>query len=368
MNTRIPLLSLGLAWCILFVLGLQIEPPYFRPFEQMRAGDLLFHPNRQVEMDAFGGLSYRYFAPEIRHYKRNVFTTDNHGFRNPSMGQPPVVVVGDSFTYGVGLSDSETFPQALSRQLKVPVYNYGTQGAKAPRYFLSDRRFGRPGEVVLFMPSENGLRNLRMPPKTGEPAPTPRKIIEMPTFLSPLKTYGSDLEYWNEVINRDNGINVWARLSYQNIRRTLLGHPNRIMADGAPALVETLAEQKRTTAVSDPKLKRIVDSYVRWHQILKQRNSKLMIAIIPQTGSVYEDAFPEKERKKISRPSIKDRVQKALIEQGILVIDLMPLYTQNRTPYLYLRDDTHWNPRTVELTAEHIAKALRSQNWLALPE
>jgi lysophospholipase L1-like esterase len=120
--------------------------------------------------------------------------------------------------------------------------------------------------------------------------------------------------------------------------------------------------------VSNAKIKRIVDSYVRWHEILKQRNSKLMIAIIPQTGSVYEDAFPEKERKRINKPTIKERVQKALREQGIRVIDLMPLYTQNRTPYLYLRDDTHWNARTVKLTAEHMAKVLRSQNWLSLPE
>lgn len=59
--------------------------------------------------------------------------TDRHGFRTASISsdtasnsaKPPVVLIGDSFTYGVGSEWPDTFGAQLSSLLKTPVINAG---------------------------------------------------------------------------------------------------------------------------------------------------------------------------------------------------------------------------------------------------
>jgi len=356
MTARSALTLLGMGWLVLFFIGLNIEAPYFRPFEQIRTTGPTFKPNRQISMQASGGLAYRYVIPEHRHFRKNVFTTDKSGFRNPPMAQPRVIVIGDSFVVGVGLSDHETIAQQLKTQLGEPVYNYGTQGADGPRYFLSDRRFGRPGEIILFMPSENHLRDLQMPTANDEVPKELRKPIPMPRILRRLRTYGSVIQESNQAINRDNGLTIFARKYYQWIRRAMRSYPNQITVENETAIVETLLEQSRTRRIEDKEFERIVQSYSKWQEILQQRKSRLIVAIIPETGSIYEEHFPPKAQKQIIRPSLRERLQVALQQEGISTIDLYSVFRAHREPYLYLRDDTHWNASTVRLTAASIGK------------
>ena len=360
MDARNGLRVLVLIWLALFAAGLDFEPPYFRPFELIRTDGPAFLPDRQVEMDAYGALSYRLVVPEVRVVRHNVFTTDAAGFRNPPMAPPQVIVIGDSFVVGVGLSDEQTFPRALQRALGVPVYNYGAQGSEGPPYFLADRRFGRAPEVLLFMPSEATLGELRMPgsePAATEPA-APRRLPVPPLFAG-LDAWGARLVDLNMVVNRDNGLRQVARRYFQAARRALTGDPNRIMVQGAPALVMTLDEQLRTEVVDDARFERILAAYLRFDEIARQRGGRLVVAPIPGTGSVYEALFPEADRRRAVHPSLLQRLQEELRERGVEVIVLLALFEAHRSPYLYLRDDTHWDAHAVELAAGHVAEALR---------
>src|SRR5262247_2421093 len=68
-------------------------------------------PNRSRAAEstrASGDLAALSNRPALREFRREVFTTDAHGFRNPD-----IVVFGDSFAAGSGVSDDET----LSAQL-----------------------------------------------------------------------------------------------------------------------------------------------------------------------------------------------------------------------------------------------------------
>src|SRR5262249_14207235 len=77
-----------------------------------------FDPGRVYRKDrAYGDLANIGNMPDWRQYRREEFTMDRLGFRNPSLahGARPVgFVLGDSFTAGAGISDEDTLPQQLS--------------------------------------------------------------------------------------------------------------------------------------------------------------------------------------------------------------------------------------------------------------
>jgi hypothetical protein len=360
MDPRTALKMLTAPWLAFLAFSLNFTPPAFRPFEVIRTDGPVFRPNRRVEMDAYGAMSYRLAMPELRIVRHNVFTTDDAGFRNPSMPRPSIVVLGDSFIVGVGLSDEQTFPRALSRRLRTPVYNYGAQMSEAAPYYLADRRFGR-GELLVYMPSEPSIPELRMPgvPSPFDPGPrAPRVKLPVPAAIAWLDHQGLALQDLNLRLNRDNGLQTWANEWFQRGRRTLLGNPHRIEVEGGPALVQTLDEQRLTDEVDDARFDAVLRSYRRFAQVAQERGGQLVVAPIPSSGSIYEDAFPAADRARIARPSLADRLGAALRAEGIVHIDLRPVFRANRDPYLYLRDDTHWDAHAVEIAAQHVAAEL----------
>lgn len=59
----------------------------------------------------------------------SVSGVDPNGFRNHSLQQhPQIVAIGDSHTYGLGVSSEQSWPMLLGSKLGVSVYNYGVPG------------------------------------------------------------------------------------------------------------------------------------------------------------------------------------------------------------------------------------------------
>ena len=84
-------------------------------------------------------------------------TITDKGHRVPATaGGPEVVFIGDSFTFGIGLSDRETFPYLYCHALAIVCANLGKPGASTVEEldFLQrslDRWGERPQRVKLFM-------------------------------------------------------------------------------------------------------------------------------------------------------------------------------------------------------------------------
>ena len=84
---------------------------------------------------------------------------DDLGFRNPTgvLADDHFLALGCSFTMGVGLSNTQTWPHRLAEMLKMPVYNAG-QGGAAPdtvyriaRYMIPEYR---PAGVFVMVPQK----------------------------------------------------------------------------------------------------------------------------------------------------------------------------------------------------------------------
>ena len=83
-------------------------------------------------------------------------TITNKGHRVPGVeGNPDVVFPGDSFTYGYGLSDEQTFASLYCKRLNLECVNLGIPGSGTLRQVerleqYLDRYGWRPREVKLF--------------------------------------------------------------------------------------------------------------------------------------------------------------------------------------------------------------------------
>jgi lysophospholipase L1-like esterase len=365
MDARRTLQVFALLWFTGFTAALAFEPPHFRPFELLRTDGPVFRPRKRIEMDAYGALAYRYpgvVGPVVR---PNTFTTDLAGLRNPPMGWPRVVVIGDSFVAGVGLSDDETLPQVLSRRLGEPVYNYGTQLQYGPRHYLGDPRFSQqPPGVVVVMPSESALVPLDLPGSdAAERQGRPRLRLGPPTPFAAWDALATEVQSINLVLNRDNGFARWARGVYHPLRAIVLGHPNEVVVDGAPALVADLDEQQLTRPVTQAELGPLVESYVAFVRAVEARGSRVLVAPVPAMGSVYPELFPEGDRARVVSPSLVQALLAGLAAQGVATLDLLPAFVAHKTPYLYLRDDTHWDTPAVAVTADAVEAALVARGW-----
>jgi len=121
--------------------GLQVSDEMVRPAEELGPGGMLLMANLK---DA------KTVAPDRPHHPDDVSTPDRlqrfsrlrtfytstgpqglrgHGFQTPAPGFR-IVCVGDSITFGWGVSDDETYPAQLQRVLGVEVLNAGMPAAK----------------------------------------------------------------------------------------------------------------------------------------------------------------------------------------------------------------------------------------------
>lgn len=366
MTPRVHLYLLLLPWALMFTIGLMFERPEFRPYELMIRGDMKFRANRTIEMDSHGALVYRYHAPDYAHGTHNVFSTDGAGLRNPLFQQPPkIVVAGDSFVVGVGVSDDQTIPARLGQHLGRPIYNYGTQSSVAASLFLADVRFARsPPPLLVYMPSATTLLPIEMPervrpgerPKAPPAPPPPPAPSAVARAFGWWRQQGAPLYNWLSLAERDNGLKKRAQRDYHAAYRAIYGFPERIDVEGAPALVLTLEEQKLDQTPEERKVDEIVASWKTYAEANLARGTRILFVPLPESGDIYLDAFPDRD--KAVTPKFLDAVLDKAREADLWTHDLRPTLTSSRSPYLFLRDDTHYAPHAIDIVAKEVSRVI----------
>jgi len=344
---------MAIVWLALVVVAWGYRAQPFRPYEPMLATEHSFRRNAEVSMESYGGLSFRFAAPEVRHRRKLTFTTDAAGCRNPRKMPPAqIVITGDSFVAGVGLDNYENIAAQLTMKLNLPVYNYGQPHTSSMPRFLADPRFAqRPPKVVFYMPSSSSMTPLDIPKRADEVSTE----VDEPSFLEAI---AAKIDGKKGQLDRDNGLRLSFRVGYHRLHRALFGFEQKITVEGTPALVTSVTKQRLDVSPDARELSEIVARLLWYRGALAARGTRLIVAPVPETGDVYLDHFHANEQARVHRPLFFDALLEALAASGIEAIDLRPLFAANRTPYLYLRDDTHWTPRSVELTAAHLAKHL----------
>jgi hypothetical protein len=338
--------------------------------------DAPFIPNLRIQSDHYkGGEALAGNVPSNENQRLRKFTTDALGFRwTPEVrpGEPPGVLVfrGCSFVWGGGLSDEETLPSELARQLGVNAYN----GAR----FLDDEE--TPADVDRLTSSLGSRPTLSVFVHLEQDADVLAWHADTPIDRIGKQLAGSRYDAAAEVAAEvKRSALTWVRLSpviqlstrarkaVQNGSILPNVYSKNIAAyatgGGTRMLFETSELERATTVLDDALIRERADFIAFWHEHMLRRGSRMVALLLPDKVSVYGPELG------IHGPNFRylDRLESELARRGIRVVNgrtvLRPYAaTDLATGELsFWRDDLHWTPLGVQRIARVTAQALRDE-------
>jgi hypothetical protein len=377
-------------WC-LFDFGLRFLPETWLRIEPVQVATRLperyspFTPNLRMklvggvgEQAIMGNLAPTEVLPPIS------FTTDANGFRatpQPNDGAPQVYVFkGDSFTFGGSLSDEDTFPAALARQLGVPVYNAG-------RFFTDDdgvkdldhlmrRSGGEPVTVVcLYLESHEHRFVSSYESDAGKTAMAGGLAGRVGTALFGTEEYVAARDYLQYVERRYGAWWAISPLKITSIRTYKRFYDGRFLPNELGGRVEIrhlpngqrilLNPEKVRSDGSrpDPRFVRRTVEYFDWmNKFFRQRNVNFVALLVPDKETVYgpQLSLPA------SGSTFLDSLEKELRGRNIHTLNALTVLRQTADEdwttgkLSYYREDHHWNTRGVERVATALAGTIRA--------
>jgi hypothetical protein len=351
-------------------LGLRFVPAKyvaFRCWEEVMLSPTAegpYTPNDTCSMGmASGDLSSLGNLPSLRQFRPEVFTTDGWGYRNPanSANLPiSVLLVGDSFGGGCGVTDSDTLSAQLERLGKVGVYNAAgapTSGHGVEQLIQrlklenglviweQSARFDPPTNLHDESTEENGeIRIIRR--YLPESSPALRRLQEIDRIVRARYAYSP--------------LKIWLRRGFNRVRDRL-GLANLLavnvvelqLKNGQPMLFlpsDVNGEAHRTSA----------DFFVQLNSLVQSSGDKLLVLLVPDKYEVYYPLLKNPPRILEDDNASMGVLARNLRNAGVPVLDLTaPLREQAVTAfanggYNYLLDDTHWNALGIQKAAQEI--------------
>lgn len=346
---------IALLWGTLGIFSLmRFAAPEFRPWERLYDAEARrFLAEHKIEMREIGDLGYKTWNRDLQKPRETRFSTDRWGYRNPTeITAPEVLVIGDSYVAGSGLSDDETVSVRLAEHLGVPVYNFAGQALNAPAFFMREARFveHRP-KVVIWAPVARGIAARPLLYRDSEPP--------APSLRESIAELGQSISSWIERINRDNGLVREARFAVQGWIGEWTENPRlRRLPNGEEVLALSLLEQNLLATPEQRNVDHCIEMVAAFAQILERVGVRFVFSPIPESGSIYPELFDASERGALPRDDFLDRLITGVEARGVEVVDLKSVYQRSSEPYLYLPDDSHWNARAADLAAAAWAETL----------
>lgn len=266
-----------------------------------------------------------------------------------------ILLLGDSFTYGLGVNDNQTFGYHLEQYLRrhnlnAVVINAGnpghgtdytlklfqTYGARLQPdvtvlYFLPDW-FGRDARGEYYAIGRDGeLRAKRLKPATGR----------IKTFLFHFPGYNW-LISWSQAANlvKQAAVNYLVEANQEH-------NPEGGLTSGL-----VVFSKKDATGFSDAANRKLTETYVNHlRKAVRQAGSKLLTCYIPEASEV--EAY-----RRNGEISPDERMFKEIIEsQGDTLHSLTPVLAGDPEPIraLYYVEG-HWTPRAHRTSRERLSK------------
>ena len=134
-----------------------------------RAPDTIIHGiHKDIPDKSFSYLKAPPGFPDINY----TLSTDKRGFRNKTRFEKyDIVMLGDSFTEGSGVSDAQSWPFLIAQETGHSVYNLGMSGGNPVTYLETLKKFGielAPKTVICMLYEGNDFRSSNfLPDKRG---------------------------------------------------------------------------------------------------------------------------------------------------------------------------------------------------------
>jgi hypothetical protein len=353
-------------------LGARLLPVKWFAFRAWEAAQLLpskeggFTPDFVYDNPAsYGDLASLYNLPAMRDYRRERFTTDVRGFRNPE-GWPPetaprVVLFGDSFAAGCGVADADILSEQITRQSGIKVFNASHWSNNIDRILQLLDRLGVRNGTVIFQLSET----FQVPEWPQPPDPI-RKMTHLLRFVLS-EPQAEQASYYVRCLRNladYSPVEILSRRAYRFLESdgVLPNSPARDvvlrqLVDGKEMLflLPTAKNYDHPPDVHPEYL-------IALDRALRSQGNRLLVMLVPDKFAVYAPYMQDPPHP--PRMQYLDHLESAIRDHSIPVINLLdPLREAARKrlmdhEYLYFPDDTHWNAIGISQAAQFSAEAL----------
>lgn len=347
--------------------------------------DVAFVTNHQParaggDLTALIGLQ-RIAAPFKETRPAGFTVVDAHGFVNAPYdlgAKPDVVVVGDSFMT-VGLL-ADTFSSRLAAKSGLQVLNramFGHGPFVSVESYLDDPRYitNHPDFLVW------GFAEREISPKSFQRLHDSMKWRQEITHageveLDRLQASRNVYVHWRNLAPaalRDSlpASSLFAQTSqwvWNRLRSLVFGqlHPDLIQArrdvpDG-PMLFYRYQLEALRREFSAESIARIAAAVKELDTLCNRRGMQLIVLLIPEKEQVYRNWIPERHVSPAQPlpPSALVPLEAALLQEGVQVVNMLPVFHSAMADgaRVYWRDDTHWNPRGIDLAADAVGSVI----------
>jgi hypothetical protein len=373
MGLRFLIPSLLLATLILD-LALRFVPPQRIAFRAWEPASLFgtaegwFAPNFRYENDrSYGDLPNLGNLPRFRQYRREVFTTDEFGYRNPPSGgridMPAAIVVGDSFAVGCGVSDWDTLSgQLMSHLSGRRVYNGAGGGAQWKMTNEVIQRLQMRDGLVIWVVLDRSQLAESVRAETSDFSKVAARIAS-PTS----ETYRTlrALKHWTQSYLAYSPLSIFLTRGFEKVENGVW-LPNPLekvvhvahLRNGDSMLFLDFEVQYFYRPLHDS------GTYLsEISALVHATGNELLVLLIPDKYDVYYPLLSEKGESPPEGESRLDHLETDLHRSGIPVLNLTsPLRSQaaeglQRREYNYWIDDSHWNRLGIETATTAILRA-----------
>lgn len=290
-------------------------------------------------------------------------------FQFAKENQVRILAIGDSFTFGHGVNDNETYASYLEELMgnSVEVINAGYVSGYSPdTYYLYLKTFGlalKPDIILVGFFVGNDI---------DSPFSDDNEWVQVDEQNLPLKiNSGYSVVENGYRINRYQKFRYkWPLLRNSNLFQLIMDRVEplwsqssffhsheRVQPDlNAFANIYRPKYPKRTQIL----LQQVQRLLLEMHKLAQQHSSQLLPILIPELGQIDPKTIPNF----ISQPEQLDldKPQRLLTDffqrHQISYIDLLPILRAHSDQQTYFREDRHWTPTGHRLAAEAIADYL----------
>lgn len=306
--------------------------------------------------------------------KHVTVTIDDRGYRNtiPPHGAR-IFTLGDSFTFGWGVSDDETWSARLADRLQTPVYNLGVHDSspveevRRLRMLLeSTPAMFHPQHVCWLLFEGNDLEDSRaLVPADAAPHGRERTLLA-DTVLDYVAALPGVVQRQSVIDRFVRGTLHWRTAADTNNPWVVDGirSPHPIFHSARHGTMLWLADQleraraPRTYEARHPNRRRLAGAVREMAQLADRYGFQVTVAIAPTVVRLYAPYVDDLDPPLAPPYFIRDvtrQIRRAGLTQLDLLAALEPFAAQE---LLYFRDDDHWNPRGHAVVAELFGEAV----------